>query len=272
MITRELLNRKVSPWWGVAFLAVVIALSARRYLYIADPLAKYDLLYRGLIALGLIVVVLSVLLVRRHTMRQRLAIYYGVLLPAAMFLLVLVSHSHWLLRHYFQSSPVRVAPDGFLLQSTGYSCSPTAMANLMRLYGVPSTEGEMAMAMEMQLTGSGQEEIARGFASQGWEYYDTMTTFPELLANNRPCLVTVRLPEYHMILHSCALLAITDTLVQFADPLRGLRAFTPEHFISVWTGEVTFAAPPGAPILYDFRQPFNLKKVATWLKPEPTLL
>jgi predicted double-glycine peptidase len=142
-------------------------------------------------------------------------------------------------------APELDARSGVVIQSTGYSCAPSSLATICRLYGRVLSEREAALAMAAGLNGTTIDEMALGAQAVGFPDATPVTnaTLDQLAAVDRPALLSIEFGGVRN-LHAVALLGLSSTTVYIADPLVGLHAMSYEAFARRWDGEAVFLGAP----------------------------
>lgn len=134
---------------------------------------------------------------------------------------------------------------GVVIQSTGYSCAPSSLATICRLYGRVLPEREAALAMEAGLNGTTTDEMALGARAVGFPDATPVNnaTLAQLAAADRPALLSIEFGGVRN-LHAVALLGLSSTTVYIADPLVGLHAMSYAAFARRWDGEAVLLGVP----------------------------
>lgn len=153
------------------------------------------------------------------------------------------------LTHYFTHLNHRFLSDTnaphLTAQSSDYSCVPTSMANLLRLYGVQATEREMA---KLSLTHSGET----GGTNLAGVYYGLQTkaegryqvvirrlSIDELKQLPHPAMITKKLHLFFY--HSWLYLHYDGEKFHIYDPLLGRVMFYGEEILSqYWRGDAVY--------------------------------
>lgn len=131
--------------------------------------------------------------------------------------------------------------DGVCMQSTGFTCTPSAAATLLRVYGVEATESSMAVQCATTRSGTHVLGLARGLASK----------LPEGEFTVRACRIT---PEEirHVYLpcitftccHAWVIYRIGgDNMLEIGEAMGGRRQVTWSDFASSFCGEAVLVTP-----------------------------
>jgi len=137
-----------------------------------------------------------------------------------------------------------IAPDGTLIQSTRTTCAPTALANILRLYGQPGFEKDVTLKMGTGMNGTSDEEACRGAKLLGFpDAKPWRPTLEEIASADLPLLVTI---ESEGAPHEVGLVGITSNVVFILDPYVCLVQYTHKDFKKVfqnrgiWLGKPSF--------------------------------
>jgi hypothetical protein len=117
------------------------------------------------------------------------------------------------------------------LQSTASTCGPASCASILRFFGCPSSERELAEGAYSSASGTEAWYLARYMRSRGFSpEFDFRHTFTPTVP--LPALVGVRLGGFG---HFIAVLKISDGLVTFVDPLSGKRELELAEFMKAYS-------------------------------------
>jgi hypothetical protein len=129
-------------------------------------------------------------------------------------------------------------PDGrgWLRQSSGVTCSPTAAAMLLYDYGIQVSEGEMAYLAGTSLFGSDGPAMARAIRAKvqdlGWTVHIAKTNLEEVTQRKVPFLAHIRGQSYG---HAVVVMYMSDDVVDYLDPAHGQPIEIPiAAFLKVW--------------------------------------
>jgi hypothetical protein len=184
------------------------------------------------------------------------------LLPGTLaVLLVAIIYTEWATaRHIADELTDRVDPDGAILQSSGWSCSPAAAANLMRLYGRTSTERELAALFRTTPSGTMGEWERHGFESLGFVCRSLNVTNRDLGQVVPPAMLGVEVAGRPPIPHSVAFVAWLDGKALICDPMSGYRLLTRYQVHDWWRGGGMEVRLPGVePVLTNAYHPVAKK-------------
>lgn len=123
---------------------------------------------------------------------------------------------------------VRISRDGSILQSSNVSCSAAALANGLRLFGIDSSEKEVARILGTRISGTSQYQLLQGIQRYGLYGY-FVSVLPEHLAQiQRPAIVSI---DLQVIAHSI-LVTGTDAKgnLKIIDPMSGTGKLSSAQF------------------------------------------
>lgn len=137
---------------------------------------------------------------------------------------------------------------GVTIQTEYYTCMPSALATVLRRWGIEASEGELAYRLRTSFQGTSPvtvpgavREIGRGVALDA-RIVDS--TFEELLRIDRPAILVGKVGA---VRHAVALMALDEREVVIGDPLKGpvrsRREDLARHF--KWNGLAIIMTAPG---------------------------
>jgi len=129
---------------------------------------------------------------------------------------------------YF-SSPIyasledNLQPNGVFRQSSFTSCAPSALATVLRIWGIDATESSVARLAGTNRLGTSMAQLLIATRSLGMDGIELEATWEQLQLINRPGVLGVwfRYGE-QVIPHAVALLGFKDNKVIIGDPIFGL--------------------------------------------------
>ncbi len=137
-----------------------------------------------------------------------------------------------------------ISKSGVVLQSTGFSCAPTALATTCRAWGRRVGEREGTLAVGAGMGGSFDDEIARGAIALGFpEARPIRTTLAEIASADLPLVISIKYLDT-WDLHAVALLGLSSTTVTLADPMVGFRYIPIASFPDLWRGKGVYLGRP----------------------------
>jgi hypothetical protein len=152
--------------------------------------------------------------------------------------LVLIEGSGRLWWRYATSDLWENTPDvfGLMRQSSGMTCSPTAAAMLLHLYGIQASEGEMAYLAGTSLFGSDAFGMAHALREKvrpyGWQVYAGHTTYEECFQRKQPFVAHV---EGKSTGHAILVVKVSEETMVIIDPSEGSpRLMARSDFQEIW--------------------------------------
>ena len=134
------------------------------------------------------------------------------------------------------SDQVQRLPRGGIevIQSTGWSCGPAALAWALETKGIPVTERQVAgLAGSTPFHGTTDAGLLRACHKLGLPATIRRNLrFDDLVALPKPCLVTWHLSG--LVLHAIVVLGAGPDKVQVGDPMMGQVDYTREEFEHDW--------------------------------------
>lgn len=135
--------------------------------------------------------------------------------------------------------------DDVCLQSTGFTCTPSAAATLLKVYGVQSSESEMAVRCATSRSGTHVLGLARGLASK----------LPEGKFNVRACRLVpseIRRVNLPCITFTCCHAWVIFNIlpngnIEIGEALGGRSIVTFENFAASFCGEAVLVTPADGP-------------------------
>lgn len=125
-----------------------------------------------------------------------------------------------------------IAPDGTIIQSTRTTCAPSSLANILRLYGQPGYERDVALKMQIGMNGTSDEESVKGARLLGFPDAKTArATLEEIASADLPMMLTI---ESCGVAHEVGLVGLTPRIIVIADPYVGLVHYTWKDFRKVY--------------------------------------
>ncbi|GAB4368488.1 MAG: hypothetical protein Kow00121_07650 [Elainellaceae cyanobacterium] len=130
-------------------------------------------------------------------------------------------------------------PNGIFRQTSSSSCAPSALANVLRVWGINATESGVARLAKTSRLGTSMPQLitaAHGFGMDGIELYPTWEQMQQI---NRPGVLASWLySDYGKAPHAIALLGIKDQAAIVADSAFGeIYAVPRPQFEKIWRNE-----------------------------------
>lgn len=137
--------------------------------------------------------------------------------------------------------------DGFLVQSSGATCSPAASVMLLRLYDVAASEGELAYLSGTSLFGTDAHAMARALQQKvgplGWRVEVRRTDYDSALRRKRPFVAHV---EGSTSGHALLVEGMSPEKVIVRDPADGkLKQAARADFERMWDGTAIYIVREG---------------------------
>ena len=157
--------------------------------------------------------------------------------------LYFVRYGVWMVRPPLGDLGATQIEGGVCRQSTGYTCVAASLVTLLRAYGYPASETEMARlsfterdwgTTDSRAVAALQERL-RGEPVE--VCYETMD-YERLKAVPKPCVVPIR--WNYFVSHMVPVLSATDDTVLLADPLTGVTEKSAREFRAVWHDAASF--------------------------------
>lgn len=130
-------------------------------------------------------------------------------------------------------------PNGIFKQTSSSSCAPSALANVLRLWGIDATESSVARLAGTSRLGTSMPQLivaARGFGMDGIELFPTWEQMRQI---NRPGVLASWLySDLGKAPHAIALLGMSQDAAVIADPAFGEIYEIPRpEFERIWRQE-----------------------------------
>lgn len=135
-------------------------------------------------------------------------------------------------------------PDGYALQTSGYSCAAASLANVARALGVPATERQMARLAGTTCAGTSAGQILHALRQVGLRGTKLTLTLDELRRRPQPCILLVEYADYGPDSHAVAFLPSTNAALRIVDPLVGPQDWSADRLRRVWIGHAIACERP----------------------------
>ena len=236
-------SRLPKGWWLLGYVpplfgAVAVAIAVRRPDWALNPLLSWIFVGRlKVFLMGSVVAMLfSSLIPRLPQRRDRIALSVLAVL-ASLYVGVWPSLAVIANRQQLAAIQTKIDPDGVCRQSTDYTCGPAAAVTGLRILGLKSEEGELAiLARTSTATGTPPDVLAktladkfgsRGLTSEFRRFHDVRD-----LRGAEPVLVLVKFAP--LLDHWICVEDVTESEVVVADPLSGLARYSYAELESRW--------------------------------------
>lgn len=114
-------------------------------------------------------------------------------------------------------------PNGVFRQTSDSSCAPSALATVLRVWGINATESSVAQLAETSRLGTSMPQLVTALQRMGMTGVELSPTWKQMQQINRPGVLAtwLDLPNGGKGAHAVGLLAISDQTITIADPNRG---------------------------------------------------
>jgi predicted double-glycine peptidase len=142
----------------------------------------------------------------------------------------------WFEEAKHQALVTEINQDGICIQTTGYTCVPSAAVTCLKQLGLKAEVAELTLASRCcSMRGTSMAKMAEVLDEK---YPDKTIRFKNLKNLTEikilPAMVSV---EYALLAdHAVALLEMDENSVVIGDPLIGRRVYTRKEFKDMWTG------------------------------------
>lgn len=141
-----------------------------------------------------------------------------LLVPVSLVVLLAIPYLKPVFRPLRMNSLLDTWRDEVCLQSSGATCGPASAATILRQFGLPTTERELAVESHTSASGTENWYLARALRKRGMK---VVFTRDNTLQPSLPAIAGVRLKETANAGHFIALLARQDGELVVGDPLEG---------------------------------------------------
>ncbi len=127
-------------------------------------------------------------------------------------------------------------PNGVFKQTSMSSCAPSALATVLRRWGIDATESSVAKLAGTSRLGTSMPQLIEAARDTGMDGIEMSPTWEQMLRINRPAVLGVWLIDGPRKLpHAVALLAMDHDLAAIGDPARGKIDILPRsQFGEIW--------------------------------------
>ncbi|MBI3039188.1 hypothetical protein HYY75_09100 [bacterium] len=165
-----------------------------------------------------------------------------------------------------------LSDDGVIIQSTGSTCAPSSLANIIRFYGNKCDETEACLAMQTGMNGASDNEMVLGAKALGFPgAVPWRTTLEAIASEDLPLIISIKyfdVWDYHAV----AIFGISSHVVTVADPMVGIVGYPRKSFHEIWRGKAVRLGPPSFPASLSMRlstfEPEKFKKSSMVLELE----
>jgi predicted double-glycine peptidase len=173
------------------------------------------------------------LMVSWHTARSQVI---GVVLLGLVGLGGFTGVEFYFLAPIYASLQNHLHSNGIFEQTSNSSCAPTAMATLLREWGVDATESEVARLAGTSRMGTTMPQLIIAAQAMGLDGLELSPTWEQMQQINRPGILGVWLIDGERKLpHAVALLGLNADIATVADPATGLLTYLDRStFSKLW--------------------------------------
>jgi predicted double-glycine peptidase len=146
---------------------------------------------------------------------------------------------HYFLAPIYASLENNLQPNGVYRQTSNSSCAPSALATVLRLWGLDATESEIARLAGTSRLGTSMPQLIVAVQELGLDGVELFPTWEQMRQVNRPgVLATWLLNDNGKAPHAVALIGLQKDSATIADPAFG-RIFQVERsqFERIWRKE-----------------------------------
>jgi predicted double-glycine peptidase len=136
-------------------------------------------------------------------------------------------------------------PDGYVLQSSAYSCCAASMANVARALGLQATEPQMARLAGTTRAGTSTGQALHALTQVGIQGSKRTMSSDELRRVPTPCILLVEFASMGADSHAVMYLPSTNQTFRIIDPLYGPQDWSVDHLNGVWIGHTIVCEKPG---------------------------
>jgi hypothetical protein len=126
---------------------------------------------------------------------------------------------------------------GLIRQSTGSTCTPASVANILKHYGVEKTEKELAALFRTTPAGTYNYKVLHSLKDIGFCAEAIVLPPKDYKKLPVPCLIFIDFPGLGPGGHAaCYSGVLPDKKIQLDDPLTGTQMLEEEKFLEIWPG------------------------------------
>jgi predicted double-glycine peptidase len=138
-------------------------------------------------------------------------------------------------------------PNGVFRQTSPSSCAPSALATVLRQWGIAATESGIAKLAGTSRLGTSMPQLVVAARESGMEAIELSPTWEQMRRINRPGVLAVWILDgVRKLPHAVALLAMNAEAVKIGDPANGrVYVLTRQQFDRVWRQQYVPIFRPG---------------------------
>ncbi|MGF1495779.1 MAG: cysteine peptidase family C39 domain-containing protein, partial [Elainellaceae cyanobacterium] len=163
----------------------------------------------------------------------------AVVLVGILGLAAFVGAERYLLSPIHGSLTDNLQESGVFRQTSDSSCAPAALATLLRVWDISTTESQVAELAQTSRMGTSMPQLIVAAQSFGMDGHELSPSLATLRRINRPGILSVWLKNGNRKLpHAVALLGADSQTYFIADPAHGqIFALSPQELAEIWRQE-----------------------------------
>jgi len=168
-----------------------------------------------------------------HTARLQIL---AVLLVGGLGLSGFFAAENYFLSPIYTTLQDNLQPNGVFQQTSASSCAPSALATILRRWGLPATESEVARLAGTSRLGTSMPQLIEAARALAMDGLELSPTWEQMQRINRPGVLATWLFYLHgKAAHATALIALDDTTATIADPAFGkIYQVNRQQFDRLW--------------------------------------
>lgn len=176
------------------------------------------------------------LVVSWHTARKQVV---AVILLGLVGLTGFTAAEAYFLAPIHASLQNNLLPNGIFQQTSASSCAPSALANVLRLWGMDATESEVARLAGTSRLGTSMPQLIVAAQDLGMNGIELSPSWEQMRQINRPGVLASWLySDYGKNAHAIALIGMSENAVVIADSAFGEIYEVPKaQFEKIWRNE-----------------------------------
>ena len=136
-----------------------------------------------------------------------------------------------------------IKEDGMVMQSSGYSCSPATLANVLAHYGIHKTEKDLAYLIKTTRFGTTDQNTIKGMAEINFDCKLMERSIDEMLKMEMPLVLFIYHPITGPQTHTVSCWGQTFKGIEIWDPLDGKRFLSKDELEDLWQGQMMTCRP-----------------------------
>lgn len=174
--------------------------------------------------------------ISRHTSRIQVV---SVLLICSLGLGSFTAAEAYFLSPIYASLEDNLQPNGVFKQTSNSSCGPSALATVLRVWGIDATESRVARLARTSRLGTSMAQLLIATRSLGMDGIELEATWEQMRLINRPGVLGVWFRDgVRVIPHAVALLGLNGNNAIIGEPTRGkIYTIDRQQFEKNWGGQ-----------------------------------